>query len=51
MNLLWATLIHLFIAALLGAGIIMLMHGKPALLIVGGLVYTLVFAKVGCASH
>ncbi len=51
MNLLWATLIHLLIAAVLGVGILLLMVGKPALLIAGLLVYILAFAKAGCASH
>ncbi len=51
MKLLLVTLAHVVIAGVLGAGILMLMQGKPGLLIAGLAVYTLVFAKTGCASH
>jgi hypothetical protein len=51
MKLLWVTLAHILIIALLGGGILMLMAGKPALLLGGIVVYTLAFAKAGCASH
>lgn len=51
MKLFWVTLAHVLIAVVLGGGVILLMAGKPALFIGGLLVYTLVFAKVGCASQ
>ncbi len=50
MKLLSATLVHLLIIAVLAGGIIMLMAGKPALLIGGLAVYTFAFVKAGCAS-
>jgi len=51
MKLLSVVGIHLLITVILGVGIVMMVHGKPALLIAGGLVYALLFAKVGCASN
>jgi hypothetical protein len=51
MKLLWATLLHLAVAVVLGAGILLLMQGKPALLIGSTVVYFVLLAKVGCASH
>jgi|GEM_PF-2725652 len=51
MNLLWSAIIHLLISVVLGAGVVLLMFGKPALLIAGLVVYGLMFARVGCASH
>ena len=51
MKFIAATIVYLVISALLGAGIIAMMHGKPMLLIASGLIYLAAFAKVGCASH
>jgi len=51
MKLLAATAVYLLIAVVLGLGIIALMAGKPILLIAGVLIYLLLFAKIGCASH
>ena len=51
MKLILVTVAHLVIAGVLGAGILMLMQGKPGLLIGGAAVYVIVFAKTGCASH
>lgn len=51
MKLLWVTLAHILIVAVLGGGILLLMAGKPALLLGGLVVYALAFAKAGCASH
>lgn len=51
MKLILITVAHLVITAVLGAGIYMLMQGKPGLLIGGTAVYAIVFAKTGCASH
>jgi hypothetical protein len=51
MKLLSSVAIHLVLVAILSVGIIVMMvHGKPALLIAGVLGYSLLFAKVGCAS-
>jgi len=51
MKLLSAVLVYLVFAALLGTGVVLLMSGKPALLIGSGLVFALMFARYGCASH
>jgi len=51
MKLFLATLAYLLIAAVLGLGILMMMSGKPALLIAAVIVYVVIFAKTGCASH
>jgi hypothetical protein len=51
MKLLSATLVYLVFAVLIGWGTVLLMAGKPGLLIAAVGVYTLLFAKVGCASH
>ena len=51
MKLLAATFVYLLIAVGLGLGIIAMMAGKPILLIAAGLIYLLIFAKVGCASQ
>ena len=51
MKLILAVVAHLAIAAVFGFGIQMLMQGKPGLLIGGTVVYVIIFAKAGCASH
>lgn len=51
MKFLAATIVYLLIAVVLGAGILAMMHGKPMLLIASGLIYLVLFAKTGCASH
>ena len=51
MKLLSSIAIHVLIAAILGVGLVMMVHGKPALLIAGVLGYCLLLGKVGCASH
>jgi uncharacterized membrane protein YoaK (UPF0700 family) len=51
MKLLWATVLHLVVVGVIGAGILLLMQGKPALLVVSTLVYFALLGKVGCASH
>jgi hypothetical protein len=50
MKLLSSVAIHLVLVTILSVGIVMMVHGKPALLIAGVLGYSLLFAKVGCAS-
>jgi hypothetical protein len=44
-------LVYLLIGAVLGWGILLMVAGKPWLLIVAFLVYVLAFAKIGCISH
>ena len=51
MKLVSATLVYLAFAVAMGVGIVLLMSGKPALLIGATLVYFAMFAKVGCASQ
>jgi len=51
MKLVSATLVYLAFAVAMGIGIVLLMTGKPALLIGAVLVYFALFAKVGCASQ
>jgi hypothetical protein len=51
MKLLAATLVYLVFAVLIGWGTVLLMAGKPGLLISAVGIYTVLFAKVGCASH
>ena len=51
MKLITATIVYLIISAVLVAGIIGMMHGKPILLIASFLIYLGIFAKVGCASQ
>ena len=46
-----AILVFLVMAGILGAGILMLLAGKPLLLIVGVIGFVLAFAKFGCLSH
>ena len=51
MKLILVTVAHIVIVGVLGAGILMLMQGKPALLIGGVAVYSIVFAKACISSH
>jgi hypothetical protein len=46
-----AILVFLLMAAVLCAGILALIAGKPLLLIVGVVGFVLLFAKYGCLSH
>ena len=46
-----AILVYLVIAAVLGAGILMLVAGKPWLLIIGAVGFIVAFGKLGCKSH
>jgi len=48
--LLSAAVYGLFFVAL-GGGLILLVQGKPALLVGGALVYSLMLARIGCAAH
>jgi hypothetical protein len=51
MKFILAILAYLLIAAVLGWGILLLIAGKPWLLIAGVIVYLVAFARIGCASH
>lgn len=51
MKLFLAALVYLIIGAILGWGILLLMAGKPLLLIVAFLAYVIAFAKIGCLTH
>ena len=51
MKFVLAILAFLLMAGILGAGILLLLAGKPLLLIVGIVGFILAFAKYGCLSH
>ncbi len=51
MKLLFAVLVYLAMGVVLGVGILMLIGGKPWLLIAGLLAYLIAFARIGCLSH
>jgi hypothetical protein len=51
MKFLAATFVYLLMGVVLAAGILGLMHGKPLLLIASFLIYLVIFARTGCASH
>ncbi len=51
MKLLFAVLAYLAMGVVLGAGILMLIGGKPWLLIAAFLAYVIAFARIGCLSH
>jgi len=51
MKLLLSAVAYLVMAALLGWGILLMMHGNPWLLIGGVLAYLLAVARIGCMSH
>jgi hypothetical protein len=46
-----AILVYLIIALILGAGILMLLAGKPWLLIIAAVGFIIAFGKIGCKSH
>jgi hypothetical protein len=48
MKFVLAILAYAILAAVLGYGILMTVHGKPAVLIVGLLVYVVALAAYGC---
>ena len=51
MKLFLAVLVYLLIGVFLGWGLLLMMAGKPWLLIDAFLVYVVAFAKFGCLSH
>ena len=51
MKLVLAILAYLFMGLVLGAGILLLVAGKPWLLIAGLLAFVVAFGKIGCMTH
>lgn len=51
MKLALAILVYLVIALILGAGILLLLAGRPWLLIIGAVGFVVAFARIGCKSH
>lgn len=51
MKLFLATLVYLLMGALLCWGILLMVAGKPLLLIVSVLFYLVAFSKFGCLTH
>ena len=48
MKLALAVLIYLIIAAILGAGILLLVAGKPWFLAIGFIAFVVAFGRIGC---
>jgi len=46
-----AILTYLLVGLILSAGILLLLAGKPWLLILGLLAYAVAFGKIGCMMH
>ncbi len=46
-----AIVVYVLIAAVLSWGIILMMHGKPWLLIASLLAYVVAFGRLGCWTH
>ncbi|HZT21926.1 MAG TPA: hypothetical protein VFB55_03365 [Verrucomicrobiae bacterium] len=46
-----AILVYVLAALVLGAGILLLLAGKPWLFILSLLAYAVAFGKIGCLSH
>lgn len=46
-----AILVYLLVGLILSAGILLLLAGKPWLLIIGLLAYVVAFGKIGCMTH
>jgi hypothetical protein len=51
MKLALAVLAYGLIGLILSAGILLLLAGKPWLLIIGILAYVAAFGKIGCMTH
>ena len=51
MKLALAALVYSLIALILSVGILLLIAGKPWLLLVAFVAYVVAFAKIGCLSH
>jgi hypothetical protein len=46
-----AILVYAAMAAILGAGILLVTHGNPWLLIIGAVAFVFAFGKLGCMTH
>lgn len=46
-----AILVYLLMAAVIGVGILLLVAGKPWLLIISLIAFVVAFGKLGCATH
>ena len=46
-----AILVYLLMAALLGVGVLLLVSGKPLVLIIALIAYVVAFGKLGCMTH
>jgi hypothetical protein len=51
MSLFLSIAVYALMAAVIAAGIVLVMAGKPMVLIVGFLVYLILMVKIGCLSH
>jgi hypothetical protein len=51
MKLALAALVYLGMALVLCAGIVLMVAGKPWLLVIAFLLYAVAFAKIGCLSQ
>ena len=51
MKLALAVLVYLLMGLVLSAGILLLLAGKPWLLLLGLLAFVVAFGKIGCQSH
>lgn len=51
MKFFMSIVVYLLLAAVLGWGILLMVHGSPWLLIVASLAYVVAFAKIGCMTH
>jgi hypothetical protein len=51
MKLAMAILVYAAMAAILGAGILLVVAGKPLFLIIAGIAFVVAFGKLGCMTH
>jgi hypothetical protein len=51
MKLALAVLVYLIMASILGAGILLLVAGKPWLFAIAFIAFVVAFGRLGCMSH
>jgi hypothetical protein len=51
MKLALAVLVYLLMGLVLAAGVLLLLSGKPWLLLIGLVAFVVAFGKIGCMSH
>lgn len=51
MNFALAILIYLLMAAILGAGVLLLVAGKPLFFIISFIAFVVAFGRLGCMPH